>query len=75
VPSPPGQGGGNLGDERVRLVVYDLLGREVAVLVDEAQQPGTYQVTFDGANLSAGTYMYRLTAGSRAESQRMLLVK
>ena len=75
VPSPPGQGGGNLGAERVRLVVYDLLGREVAVLVDEAQQPGTYQVTFDGANLSAGTYMYRLTAGSRAESQRMLLVK
>jgi len=73
--SPPSQGGGNLGAERVRLVVYDLLGREVAVLVDEAQLPGTYQVAFDGTNLSAGTYMYRLTADSRAESQRMLLVK
>jgi serine protease AprX len=59
----------------VRLIVYDLLGQEVAVLVDEQQLPGMRQATFDGATLSAGTYMYRLTVGSRAESRRMVLVK
>jgi hypothetical protein len=49
--------------------------RVEALPVGEQQLPGTYQVTFGGANLSAGTYVYRLTAGSRAESRRMLLVK
>jgi hypothetical protein len=62
-------------DARVRLAVYDLLGREVALLVDEQQEPGVRQVTFDGAGLSAGTYVYRLIYGSHAESRRMLLLK
>jgi hypothetical protein len=59
----------------VRLVVYDLLGREVKVLMDERKEPGRYQVEFDGARLSSGVYFYRLTTGDRVETKRMMLVK
>jgi hypothetical protein len=59
----------------VRLAVYDMLGREVAVLVNERKVPGTYQVNFDGAGLSSGVYLYRLTAGQYVESRRMVLLK
>ena len=47
---------------QVKLVVYDLLGREVAVLVDERRAAGTYHDTFDGSGLSSGFYFYRLQA-------------
>jgi len=60
---------------RVRLAVYDLLGREVTVLVNEQKAPGRYQVEFDGAKLSSGVYIYRLTAGNYTESKRMLLLR
>jgi photosystem II stability/assembly factor-like uncharacterized protein len=59
----------------VRLVVYDLLGREVAVLVDERKAPGSYSVEFDGTGLSSGIYFYRLQAGSFVETRKMVLVK
>jgi hypothetical protein len=45
-------------------VVYDLLGREVAVLADEVKAPGMYRVKFDGTALSSGIYFCRLTADS-----------
>ena len=57
------------------LRVYDLLGREVAVLVNERQSPGTYEVRFDGSGLASGVYLCRLTAGSHTETMRMALVK
>jgi hypothetical protein len=60
---------------KLRLVVYDLLGREVKVLLDEQKAPGKYQVEFDGAKLSSGVYIYRLTAGNYVESKRMMLMK
>jgi hypothetical protein len=60
---------------RVRLVVYDLLGREVKVLLDEQKAPGRYQVEFDGTKFSSGVYIYRLIAGNYVEARRMLLVK
>ncbi len=60
---------------RVSLVVYDLLGREVAVLVDEQQTPGSYSVDFEGNNLPSGVYLYRLTAGRYVESRKMVLLK
>ena len=47
---------------RVRLAVYDLLGREVARLIDGVRPAGSYQVTFDGTNLPSGLYFYRLAA-------------
>jgi len=62
-----------IGD--VSLKVYDLLGREVAVLVNERKEPGSYTVTFDAAALSSGVYLYRLTAGSFVETRKMILVR
>ncbi len=58
-----------------RLVVYDLLGREVAVLVNESEPPGSYTVTFDGTGIASGVYIYRLIAGKHIESRKMVLAK
>jgi aminopeptidase N len=63
------------GTVTVRLSVYDLLGREVAVLVSEKKDPGDYQVQFDGSALSSGVYYYRLQAGAFVQSKKMLLLK
>jgi hypothetical protein len=59
----------------VKLVVYDILGREVAVLVNERKSAGTYEVSFDGKGLASGVYIYRLTAGSFVQSKKMQLVR
>ncbi len=59
----------------VKLVVYDVLGREVAVLVNERRGPGRYQDSFDGSKLATGVYIYRMTAGSFVQSRKMLLLK
>ncbi len=59
----------------VRLVVYDLLGRLVATLVNEVKQPGSYTVKFDGSNLSSGVYFYRLTAGDFVMTKKLVLVR
>jgi hypothetical protein len=59
----------------VKLVVHDLLGREVAVLVNEMKQPGSYDVTFDGSRLPSGVYFYRLQSGEYTECRKMALVK
>jgi hypothetical protein len=59
----------------VRLAVYDLLGREVAVPVNERKAPGTYEVKFDGSGLASGVYLYRLSAGSFVQSRKFVLLK
>ena len=59
----------------VRLSVYDVMGREVAVLVDGAQAVGSYEVTFNAANLASGVYLYRLQVGAQTQTQKMLLMK
>jgi hypothetical protein len=59
----------------VKLVVYDLLGREVAVLVNERKGPGSYEVTFDAAGISGGVYLCRLTAGSFIQTRKMIVVR
>jgi hypothetical protein len=63
------------GGQGVSLKVYDELGREVAVLVNENLKPGTYEVNFDASNLSSGVYYYRLNAGSYSESKKMSILK
>ncbi len=63
------------GVSEVKLVVYDLLGREVAVLVNERKAPGSYEVEFDAAGLASGVYLYRLTAGSFVQTREMLVIK
>lgn len=59
----------------VRLVVYDILGREVTVLMNEAKNPGTYEVKFDSSQLASGIYFYSLYTIRGVETKRMLLVK
>ncbi len=65
----------------VKLAVYDLLGREVMVVVDERKAAGRHEVRLDarpggqGAGLSSGVYIYRLTAGQYVESRKMVLMK
>jgi hypothetical protein len=59
----------------VRLVVYDLLGREVKVLMDERKEAGKHSVEFDASGLASGVYFYRMTAGAFVTAKQMLLVK
>jgi photosystem II stability/assembly factor-like uncharacterized protein len=59
----------------VTLKVFDLLGREVATLVNEEKPSGEYQVEFDGTNLPSGIYFYRLKAGQYSETRKMVLLK
>ncbi|MDX2130111.1 MAG: T9SS type A sorting domain-containing protein [Chloroherpetonaceae bacterium] len=61
--------------ENVSLKVYDVLGREVATLVNNRQSPGRYEVAFNASNISSGVYFYRLSTGSQSSVKKMLLVK
>ena len=63
------------GTQHVLLSVYDLLGREVAVLVDERKAPGSYEVKFDGNELSSGVYFYRIRAGDFVQTRKLLLAR
>ncbi len=57
------------------LKVYDVLGREIALLVNEERAPGKYTVSFDGSQLASGIYFYRISAGAYVETRKMALVK
>jgi hypothetical protein len=55
--------------------VYDLLGREIATLVNEEKPAGEYEVEFNGVNHSTGIYLYQLKAGEFSETKKMILMK
>jgi hypothetical protein len=66
----------------VKIVVYDVQGREVQTLVNEKLQPGTYEVKFDGKGITSGVYFYKMVVrndgssiGDFTETKKMLLVK
>ena len=59
----------------VILKVYDILGKEIATLVNEVKRAGSYTVEFSGSNLPSGTYFYRLEAGDDLDVKKMLLIK
>lgn len=59
----------------VRLTVFDVLGREVAVLVDETRAAGTHSVTFTADQLSSGVYLYRLESNGQSQTRALLLSK
>jgi hypothetical protein len=59
----------------VKLVVYDMLGQEVAKLVNETLKPGTFETTFDGSQRASGVYFARLEAGSYKHIIKMLMIK
>ena len=62
-------------NSNVKLVVYNILGKEVATLVNEEKPVGSYTVNFDGSELSSGVYLYTLTTGTQVITQKMLLIK
>ncbi len=59
----------------VRLSVFDILGHEISVLVNERKDAGSYEVKFDGSGLSSGVYFYRLQAGAFVQTRKLLLMK
>ncbi|MGH2574124.1 MAG: choice-of-anchor B family protein [Ignavibacteria bacterium] len=59
----------------VRLIVYDVLGREVAVLVNEELKAGTYEAEWDASGFPSGVYFYKLATGDFSQTKKMVLVK
>ena len=59
----------------VNLTVYDLLGREVALLVNEEKAPGAYTVLWNASGMTSGVYVYRIIAGEFVESRKMILAR
>ncbi len=59
----------------VKLRIYDVSGKEIAVPVNEVKQAGSYNIKFDAGSLPSGVYLYKLEAGSFSESKKMLLMK
>jgi hypothetical protein len=70
-----GAGGSGLGAKKTSLVVYDVLGRQVATLVNEEKAPGSYEVRFDGSTLASGVYFYRMQAGDFVDTKKFVLLK
>jgi hypothetical protein len=62
-------------DNWVTLKVYDVLGNEIATLVNEEKQPGMYEVEFNGTGFPSGIYFYQLKAGNYIETKKMVLIK
>ncbi len=62
-------------EERVTIKVYNVLGKEVATLIDEVKEPGVYSVRFDASQLSSGVYFYKLQSDSYSAVRKMILQK
>jgi len=62
-------------DVQVNLKIYDVLGKEVTVLVNEIYKAGSYQISFNGSGLASGIYFYKINAGSFTDIKRMILIK
>ncbi|MBK9097336.1 MAG: T9SS type A sorting domain-containing protein [bacterium] len=73
----PGQSasGGRNDNVLVTLKVYDILGNEVATLVNEDKTPGVYEVEFAAANLASGIYIYRLQSSEFSDTKKMILLR
>ncbi len=59
----------------VKLAVYDVIGREIEMLVNERQMAGSYEATFDGSRFASGVYFYRLTTEGYRETRKMFLIR
>ena len=78
IPTPPSSSPLRKGRNEegfVTLIVYDILGRKIATLLNEEINPGYYEVTFNGSNLSSGTYFYKLSTPNYSETKSMVLLK
>ncbi len=63
------------GGRIVQLKIFDINGREVQTLINEALQPGSYEVTFNGSALNSGVYFYQLSTENFSETRKMLMIK
>ena len=61
--------------QEVKLMVYDVLGKQVDVLVNEKQKYGNYEVSWDGSNQTSGVYFYKLKVGEFVKTKKMMLIK
>jgi hypothetical protein len=59
----------------IKLVVYDMLGKEVTALVDEKQKAGTYEIQWDASKYSSGLYFYKLQTETYSETKKLILLK
>jgi hypothetical protein len=57
------------------LKIYNIMGQEVATLINEEKAAGVYEINFNAINLASGTYLYKLQAGSFVETKKMILLK
>ena len=61
--------------QKVKLTLYDVLGKDITTLVNEVQSPGNYRVEFDGSRLSSGIYYYQLKSDKFIETKKMIILK
>ena len=61
--------------QRVLLKIYNVIGEQVAELVNEIKSPGNYSVEFDCSELSSGVYLYRMSLGSKSMTRKMVILK
>lgn len=75
--TPSGKGVDAIGGRGVltQLIIYDVLGREIATLVNEQLSPGSYEVDFDGSSYPSGVYFYKLSTGNFTAVNKMVLLK
>jgi agmatine deiminase len=59
----------------VKVIIYDILGKEVRILVNEKLKAGVYEISFDGSTLPSGLYFYKLNAGDYTQTRKMMLIK
>jgi endonuclease/exonuclease/phosphatase family metal-dependent hydrolase len=71
----PGLHTGGVEVQHVTIKVYDILGNEVAALVNESQKPGSYSIEWDASAYSSGFYIYQLTYGTKQITKKMLMLK
>lgn len=62
-------------ESQVKIKIYDMLGKEVAVLLDEVKPAGRHNIGFDGSKLSSGVYVYKMDTGNQVFSKKMILMK
>ena len=58
-----------------KLIIYDMLGREIKTLVNKPMQPGNYEVEFNAGALPSGIYFYKLQSGKQVQTQKMVLLR
>lgn len=63
------------GKSDVRIIIYDVMGKEITTLISERLQPGTYEAEWDGSNYSSGVYFYKLITADYTETRKMVLIK